>query len=37
MDGIIALFTFLVVATIGISLRAYYVYLMKKGLAGRNR
>ena len=30
MDGIIALFTFLVVATIGISLRAYYVYLNEK-------
>lgn len=30
MDGVIALFTFLVVATIGISLRAYYVYLNEK-------
>lgn len=30
MDGIIALFTFLVVATIGIALRAYYVYLNEK-------
>src|SRR6478752_1887828 len=30
MDGIIALFTFLVIVTIGISLRAYYVYLNEK-------
>src|SRR5690606_10717300 len=30
MDGVIALFTFLVIATIGISLRAYYVYLNAK-------